>query len=65
MAIIYILYMHAYIRIVKVGNTFQIVNSPLMIMSASGNVAKLGAAHSDMQIAQVVRPWMGSNLLCV
>ena len=31
-------------------------------MSTPGNTAKLGAIHSNIQTAKVVRPWLGANL---
>ena len=34
-------------------------------MSTPGNTAKLGAIHSNIQTAQVDRPWLGADLHCI
>ena len=50
-----------YIRIAKVGNTIQTVNSPYEYMSTPGNTAKLGTTHSNIQTAQSSLSLVGSE----
>ena len=52
-----------YICIATVGNTIQTVNSPMYdtYMSTSGNTAKLGTAHSNIQTAQSNPSLVGSK----
>ena len=47
------------IHIATVGNTIQTVNSLMKdtCMSTPGNTVKLGAMHSNIQIAQTVPGW--------
>ena len=52
-----------FIRIAKVENTIQAVNSPIYEdMSTPGNTAKLRTAHSNIQNAQSYQSLVGIEL---